>query len=173
MVSLLIQQGGVEPGRRVLRVKTTGQPQFFSGQPRVAGVAERLAQITAQGGAIRFQRRGHLQVLPSPLGAALTDAAHAPPQPRVAQGRIDCDRLVKKVQRFIDPVLRGQNKTFQRNRLGIARRQLQGLLQRGPRLRRPSETEFEFSHAPPGETEGRRFFRSRFRGQQSRFELGT
>ena len=104
---------------------------------------------------------------------ALANAAQPAPQPRIAQRRIDRDRLVKKQERLPDPVLRGQKKALQRNRRGVARRQSKRLLQRGQRLWRAPETEFEFGNPRPGEAEVRGFLRGRFGGEQGRFKLGT
>ena len=130
-VFLLVQQSGVKPGRRVPGIQVLGPVQFLSGQAGVSGVAESLAEITAQRRAIRLQRGGHLQVEPARLGVTPADLAKAASQPCVAQGRIDRDGLVKPGQGLTDPVLRHQQKAFERNRFGIAGRQLQSLLQRG------------------------------------------
>src|SRR5439155_23739959 len=117
--------------------------------------------------------RGYLQVLPACVRVPLANPAQSASQPRVAQRRIHFDGFVKKVQRFAVRVLRGQKITFQRNRLGVARRQLQRFLQRSQRLRRVSEAEFQLGDARPGEAEVRRLFGGRFGGQPRRFELGT
>ena len=170
---MLVEESRIQPGRRVPGIETFGQGQFFGGQCIVPGVAEGLAQVTAQDRAVRLQRGGHVKILAPGLGVPLANAAQAAPQPGVVEGRIDGDGLVKGVQRLADTVLRGQKKSSQRNGLGVSRRHLERLLERGQRLRCAAETEFQFRNPRPGEAEVRRFCRGGFGGVQGGIELGT
>ena len=58
-------------------------------------------------------------------GIALADAAKAAAQPGVGESGIDSDGLVKPINRRASPVLRGQEKAFERQSLGVTGTELE------------------------------------------------
>ena len=56
-VALLIVQRGVEPARRIVRVNPPRQIKLMPGPFSLPRIAEGFAQVAAQHGARRFQRR--------------------------------------------------------------------------------------------------------------------
>src|SRR5438445_12995860 len=92
-------------------------------------MAEGFPEIAPQHRALRFQRRRHFQVRQARLALALVNPAETASQPRIAQRAIDENRLIEESQGVTDTVLSGQQKTFQRERLRVAGRKLQTLLQ--------------------------------------------
>ena len=74
-VLLAQKQGGIQPGRWIVRVQLTGQIKFLCRFVIVSCLAERFAQVAAQQASLRLQRGGHLEVLPAPLQTALADSA--------------------------------------------------------------------------------------------------
>ena len=119
-VLLLVQQRGVKPAGRVIRIELAGQLKFVVGARVIARLAESLAQVTAEDGAIRFQGGSDLQVFTAGFGFSPANAAQTTAEPGIAQRTINGYRLVKLLQRVANPVLRGQKKPFQGNRLRIA-----------------------------------------------------
>ena len=155
-VLLLVEQGGIKPRRRVVGIQFFRPLKFLGGARVIARIRVSLAQITPQHGALRFQRRGHQQVFASVPGIAAADAAKTASQPGVAERGVHGQRLVEPADGLAGAVLRREQKSLQRERLGVARRQRQAFVQRFERGVGAAETEFQFRHAFPGKTEIRR-----------------
>src|ERR1043165_1656828 len=109
--------------------------------PIVPVVAEGLGQITAQRGPLWLKGRGHLQIFSSAVRVALPDSAEAAAEPRIAKRSVDGNGPVEITDGFRNLILSAQKKTLQRQRLRIARRKLQALLQRVQRLSHPAKAE--------------------------------
>ena len=122
---MVLDQGRIKPRRRIIRVETFGQIELSGREKIISSVAERLAQVAAQQSALRLQERRRLQVLPARLDIALANAAQPAAQPGVAQGTVDGNGLIKRRHCLGNSVFRGEQESFQRIRLGIARGQLQ------------------------------------------------
>ena len=65
------------------------------------GFIPSLAQITAQTGAVGFQRRRHLQILPALLDPALMNFAKATAEPGVPQGAIKGNSAIKRLAQTV------------------------------------------------------------------------
>ena len=77
--------------------------------------------------------------------------AKSAPEPRIAKRRIHVEGAIKPRHGFTRLVLCGQQKSFERERLGIARRERETFVQGNERLVDMAKTEFQFRHARPGE----------------------
>ena len=104
---------------------------------------------------------------------SLTDLDQAAPEPGVAQFPVRGDGFVKLRQRGGDAVLRRQQKSFDRHRLRVTRRQFQRAIRCRQGATRPAETQFQFRHARPAKREVRRLRHRRAGRGQGRLQLET
>src|ERR1041385_5814057 len=119
----------------------------------IARIAECLAKITAQQGPLRFERGGNQQVVPSAARVAAADAAKPAAQPGIGECGSHGDGFVEPVHGVAGLVLRGQEETLQRKRLGIARSEREAFGQSLQRASVVAEAEFKFSHSFPCKAE--------------------
>src|SRR5205807_6841389 len=98
-------------------------------------------------------------------------AYQAPSQPGVAQGGIQTDGFLESGCGFGPSAARGGDESFEGPSLGVARGQSQSALQSIFHSSRMAETEFQFRHARPGETEVRRFGGGGSGRSKGRFEV--
>ncbi len=84
---------------------------------------------------------------------APANLAQAAAEPGVAQRAVDGDGAVKVRDGRRDSILRGQQKSFQGERLGVARGEGQAFFQRRERFRYAAKAEFQLRDALPGEAE--------------------
>jgi hypothetical protein len=113
-------------------------------------------QIAAQERALRFERRRHEQIVTPLFVLTSANPAQSPSQPRVAERAVGGDGLVEGRKRVVDPILRGKDKSLERDGLSIARRQMQCVRQRVLRGADPAKAELQFRHPCPAEAELRR-----------------
>src|SRR6185295_11144204 len=99
---LLFEQGGVEPGSRIIWIQAFGQIEFPVGAREIAFVAISFAQVTAEHRALRFERGGGEEVLAAFETIPLSNPAEAASKPGVAQARIDVDRVSERIDGFTD-----------------------------------------------------------------------
>jgi len=160
-VALVAEQRGVEPRRGIIGIQSHRQAQFLFRQVRVPGVLPRLvqapglAEVAAQKGAIRLQRRGGFQIVPPLIDLTAANAHQTAAQPAVGQRAVGGNRLVKIPAGLGDFVLRAQREAFQSQGLRVAGRQFQALLQSVQSRLGVSETEFHLGDTFLRETEGR------------------
>ena len=170
-VLLLVVQRGIEPTRRVFRIELPRQLQLMRGVAVVSRIAERLGEVAAQHGAVRFQRSRRAQVFPPGRCVTAANPAQAASKPRVRERGVHENRFVKLANGRGNLILRAEQKSFQGQRRRVAWRQRERFLQRGERLVHPAKTEFQFRHARAGETEIRRGLRGLARGGQRALEI--
>ena len=97
----------------------------------VAVVGVGLAEVAAKFGALRFEGGGDKQVFTTAGIIAQPDTRDTAAEPRIAEGGIHGEGGGETVKRTAGPVLREENKAFQREGLGVARGQRETLIQRG------------------------------------------
>ena len=158
LIVLRPQQPGIKPRGRIIRIKFFCEAQIFFREFGAAFLAPRLREIAAQQRAVRLQRRSGLQILPALGGLAETNLAQAAAQPRVTERAVNGHRVVKKFQRGLRTVLRGGQKTAQRDAFRIARGIFQSGVQCGFGGSDAAKAEFQFCDAHFCKTERRRFF---------------
>src|SRR5262249_4257611 len=129
-----------------------------------------LAEITSQQRPLRLDRSRYQQIFAPLEQIATPDAAQTPAKPRVAKCRVHRERTVKHLARFASAILGGEQKSFQREGLGIARRQSQALVQRVKCTASMAETELELGNARPDKAEIRRLGCRLARQAQGYFE---
>ena len=147
----LVEQRGIQPRGRIFRVELFGERQLFAGVRVVAGGGVSFAEIAAKFGALRFQRGGDEQILAATGNIAEADAGEAATEPGVAERGIHGQCAVEPVAGGARFALRGEHKTFQRQRLRVARREREALIQGGERGGFSAKAEFQFCDARPRE----------------------
>ncbi len=167
---LLLDQRRIEPRGWVSGIELLRQRQLVQGAPVVARVAEGFAEVAAQSRPVRLEGGGHLEVLLPRLRLAAANAAQPASEPGIAQRPIKLDRLLKISQRRGNFILGGQQKSFQRQRLGVARREPQTFLHRLPGRPDPAKTELHLRHPRPREAKLGRSLRRLPRGAPRRLE---
>ena len=130
-------------------------------------------QVTAEGGAIRFERGGDLQIRAARLRLTLPDAAQAAPEPGVAEFGIDGERLFKGRECFRRLVPRRQQEAAQGHCPGIAWSELQAFLHGLARGGSATESKLQFRHARPAEGEVGRDAHGLARGGERFVEFGA
>jgi hypothetical protein len=152
LVVLLFHQSRVKPRRRISRVQLFRPLKFLGRARHIAGVGICLAQVTAQHGAPRFQRRGHEQIFPARINLAAANATQPAAEPRVAQSGVCFQGTIEPPNRVARLVPRGEYETFQRQRLSITRRECEAFVERFERAAVVPETEFQLRDASPRKT---------------------
>ncbi len=154
-MALLVQQRRVKPRGWIVRVEAAGEFQFAAGQRVVAGVVECLAEITAEHGAIRFERGGDEKIGNPGLRFTTTNPAQAATQPGVAQCGINANRLVEGRDGLLRSMRICQQEATNGMGLGVARCELQRAFDCRAGRCAMAETELQFRQSRPGEGEMR------------------
>ena len=141
LVALLVEQGGIQPRGRIVRIELLGAGQFMRGARDVVSLGKSFAEITPQQRAIRLHRCRHEQVIHAVAHLARADAAEAAAKPRVAEPVVGGDGFVELRERGSGFVLRGQQKSANGHRLRIAWRKVQRALHGAACLTRVAKTE--------------------------------
>src|SRR5437868_14818356 len=82
---LLFHQSRVKPGRWVIRIKLFCEPELVGGTAEIPGVTVSLAEVTAEDGALRFQRRRDQQILAPSREVAEVNPRQSAPRPGISE----------------------------------------------------------------------------------------
>jgi hypothetical protein len=130
------------------------------------GIGKCLAEIAAQYGALRLERRGDLQILQTFLRMTFANPDQTAAEPGIGQSPVHRNRTVKPRQRLLRFVLRIEHESLQGQSLSVTGGKFQSFVQRRERLRRAVKACLQFRHANPGRPEaGRQPGRCVGRGQ--------
>ena len=163
-VLLFLDERGVEPCGGVVGIESFGEVEFVEGELRLGGSAAAcprelvflgvgFAEIAAEDRALGFGSGGDEEVFAAAFEVAATDASEAAPEPRVAEPGIDRDGAIEVFKGLSSFVAGGEQETFERERLGIARGELEAALNGFEGFAAAAEAELELAQARPAESE--------------------
>ena len=122
----------------------------------VAGQVKGLAEVAAQHGALRFHGSGHFEVAQPARPVAPADPAQPASEPRVAQSPVQRDGVLEERLRLVEALAGAEEKTVQRQRLGVAGAECQAPIESLQRRPGAGEAKLQFRHAHPRQGEPRR-----------------